>query len=95
MGLRKIRSLAGGGVLAALIWMGGNEGWGQSSKGILAGTVRDKSGAVIGHANLIISSQETGETRTVASSSVWFVPGRGDQSWRVPDSCGDGGVRRD
>ncbi len=39
----------------------------QSSKGIIAGIVRDQSGAVIPNANVTVTSQETGETRSVVA----------------------------
>jgi outer membrane receptor protein involved in Fe transport len=42
----------------------------QSSKGILAGTVRDSTGAVISNAKVTITSQDTGETRTLMTSSL-------------------------
>src|SRR6266700_1134523 len=41
----------------------------QTSKGILVGTVRDPSGAVLAGANLTVISQETGETRHVTSDT--------------------------
>ncbi len=41
----------------------------QTSKGILVGTVRDPSGAVIAAASLTVTSEETGETRHVASDA--------------------------
>ena len=40
----------------------------QTSKGILVGTVRDSTGAVVSHANITITSQLTGETRNTASN---------------------------
>jgi hypothetical protein len=43
---------------------------GQTSKGILAGVVRDSTGAVLPDASIVITNQETGETRTVTSSST-------------------------
>jgi outer membrane receptor protein involved in Fe transport len=41
----------------------------QTSKGILVGTVRDPSGAVLSGASLTVISQETGETRHVTSDA--------------------------
>jgi len=41
----------------------------QTSKGILVGTVRDSSGAVLAGASLTVTSQETGETRHVTTDS--------------------------
>lgn len=41
----------------------------QTSKGILAGTVRDQTGAAVGSATVTVTSQETGETRTTTASS--------------------------
>src|SRR5580698_2972902 len=37
----------------------------QTSKGIIAGVVRDKTGAVIADASVVVTSQSTGESRTV------------------------------
>ncbi|RSL16981.1 TonB-dependent receptor-like protein [Edaphobacter aggregans] len=45
-------------------------GFAQTSKGIVAGTVRDKTGAVIPNANVTVASQETGEIRTTTSSET-------------------------
>jgi len=42
----------------------------QTSKGILAGTVRDTTGAGIPGANITITNQDTGETRSVKSESI-------------------------
>ncbi|GAC1426468.1 MAG: hypothetical protein NVSMB62_24020 [Acidobacteriaceae bacterium] len=42
----------------------------QTSKGILAGTVRDASGAVIANATVTVTNQGTGENRTVTSGKV-------------------------
>jgi Carboxypeptidase regulatory-like domain len=42
----------------------------QSSKGILAGTVRDKTGAVVANAKVTVTSQDTGETRTLVATSL-------------------------
>ena len=42
----------------------------QTSKGILAGTVRDNSGAAVPKANVTVLSEDTGETRTVDASGV-------------------------
>jgi hypothetical protein len=42
----------------------------QTSKGILAGVVRDPSGAALPDATVIITNQETGETRTVTTTST-------------------------
>jgi len=41
----------------------------QTSKGILAGTVRDQTGAAVPNATVTVTSQETGETRTATSNS--------------------------
>ena len=41
----------------------------QTIKGIVTGVVRDKSGAVIPNANVIITGQDTGETRKTTSGS--------------------------
>ncbi len=42
----------------------------QSSKGILAGVVRDSTGAVIAQAKVVVTNQDTGETRTTTTSSL-------------------------
>ena len=45
--------------------------FGQSSKGILAGTVRDKTYAAVGGAKVTVTSEDTlGETRTDTTSPV-------------------------
>ncbi len=41
----------------------------QSSKGILAGTVRDQSGAAISSATVTVTSEQTGEARTIVTNS--------------------------
>ena len=41
----------------------------QTSKGILAGVVRDKTGATIPTASVVVTSQSNGETRTVNSDT--------------------------
>jgi len=40
----------------------------QTSKGILAGTVRDKTGAVLVGAKVTVTSEDTGETRTIPTT---------------------------
>ncbi len=55
-------------VMAVLVMVG--VGFAQSSKGILAGTVRDSSGAVISNAKVTVTSQETGETRTLTTTAL-------------------------
>src|SRR5882672_8267403 len=42
----------------------------QTSKGIIAGIVRDQSGAVIPKANVTVTSEETGETRNVIGDDL-------------------------
>jgi hypothetical protein len=42
----------------------------QTSKGILAGVIRDSTGAVLPNASLLITNEDTHETRTVTSSSI-------------------------
>src|SRR5215469_3622871 len=42
----------------------------QTSKGILAGIIRDSTGAVLPNADILITNEDTGETRTVTSSST-------------------------
>ena len=44
----------------------------QTSKGIIAGTVRDTSGALIPGATITVTSQGTNETRTVTSDAQGF-----------------------
>lgn len=43
---------------------------GQTSKGILAGTVRDTSGAALPNAKVTVVSEETGESRTLQASGI-------------------------
>ena len=42
----------------------------QTSKGILAGVIRDSSGALIPNASILVTNEDTHETRTVTSSST-------------------------
>src|SRR5437899_527872 len=42
----------------------------QTSKGILAGVVRDRTGAVVTNATVTGTSQDTSETRTVSTGST-------------------------
>jgi hypothetical protein len=42
----------------------------QTSKGILAGVIRDSSGALLPNATILITNEDTHETRTVTSSST-------------------------
>ena len=42
----------------------------QTSKGILAGVIRDTTGAVLPNATIVITNEDTGETRTVTSSET-------------------------
>lgn len=42
----------------------------QTSKGILAGTVRDATGAVVAGAKVTVTSEDTGETRSLASTDL-------------------------
>ena len=44
--------------------------FGQTSKGILAGTVRDSSGAAVAGATITLTNMETGEKRTLKSEST-------------------------
>ena len=55
-------------VMAILVMVG--VGAAQSSKGILAGTVRDSTGAVIANAKVTVTSQDTGETRTLMTTAL-------------------------
>ena len=41
----------------------------QTTKGIVTGVVRDKSGAVISNAKVTVTGQDTGETRNTTSGS--------------------------
>ena len=42
----------------------------QTSKGILAGVIRDSTGAALPNATIVITNEDTGETRTVTSSET-------------------------
>ena len=42
----------------------------QTSKGILTGVVRDTSGAVLANATVVITNQDTGESRTATTTST-------------------------
>src|SRR6266702_2328867 len=42
---------------------------GQTSKGILSGTVRDKTGAVMADAKITVTSEDTSETRSLTTTS--------------------------
>ncbi|MBS1798230.1 MAG: carboxypeptidase regulatory-like domain-containing protein [Acidobacteria bacterium] len=45
-------------------------GHAQTSKGTLAGVVRDTTGAVLPNATVVITNEDTGETRTVTTTST-------------------------
>src|SRR4051812_48284766 len=62
-----IRSLAAL-VLFCVVVMSPRFLHGQSSKGILAGVVRDSTGAVLPNASVLITNEDTGESRTVIST---------------------------
>jgi outer membrane receptor protein involved in Fe transport len=54
--------------LAAFLFLSSNLAFAQSSKGILAGTVRDASNAVVPGAKVTVTSEDTGETRSLTTS---------------------------
>ena len=56
-------------LLAAAVLFAGTATYGQTSKGILAGTARDATGAVLGNATVTVTNQDTGETRTVQTQA--------------------------
>ncbi len=58
------------GVLLALLLAGRMTAFGQTSKGILAGTVRDATGAVVANAKVTVTSEDTGETRALPTTSL-------------------------
>ena len=49
-----------------LLWS--SSAFAQSSKGILAGVVRDKTGAVVSKASVTVTSEDTGETRSLSTT---------------------------
>ena len=59
-----------------LILMSTWPSWAQRQDGTISGTVKDPSGAVIGNATVTITSDQTGQVRTVQTSNVgtYFVP---------------------
>ena len=57
-------------VLLVLLSLGSPKLAAQSSKGILAGVVRDSTGASVPNASVVITNQATGETRSVATSAT-------------------------
>jgi hypothetical protein len=63
-----MKKLATFGMLLALLVSCGMAALGQTSKGILAGTVRDKTGAVLVGAKVTVTSEDTGETRTIPTT---------------------------
>src|SRR5271170_2455879 len=69
-------------VLAFILLSCCGQSFGQTSKGTLAGEVRDSRGAVVANASLTVVSQETQETRVTTTDSTGsfriaaFNPGR-------------------
>jgi len=56
-------------VVLFLAFLAGSTGLAQTSKGILTGTVRDTSGAVVANAKITVTSVDTGEVRSLTSTS--------------------------
>jgi hypothetical protein len=56
-------------VVLLLVVFTGYPSFGQTSKGTIAGIVRDKTGAVVSGAKVTVTSQETSETRSAWSLS--------------------------
>ena len=56
-------------VAAIILSLSAGAGYGQTSKGILAGEARDQTGAVVANATVTVTNQENGETRTVQTKS--------------------------
>ncbi len=52
----------------------------QTSKGILAGVIRDSTGASLPNATIVIINEDTAETRTVTSSDTGVLSCRSNQS---------------
>ena len=65
------RALRGKGRIAILcfLFLSVQFGVAQTSKGTLAGVVRDSSGAVVANATVVISNEATGESRTVHTNA--------------------------
>jgi hypothetical protein len=63
--------------LAAAVVFSGRTAWSQSEAGTIAGTVSDKTGAVIPNASVTAKSASTGAERTVASGPTgqYIIPG--------------------
>lgn len=62
-------------IAAIILTLTAGAGFGQTSKGILAGTARDQTGAVVSSAVVTVTNQDTGEARTVQT--------KGDGAYRV------------
>lgn len=56
--------------ILCLLFLGIHTGTAQTSKGILAGVVRDGTGAVLANADVTITNEATNETRSVTTSST-------------------------
>ena len=62
-------------IAAIILTLTAGAGFGQTSKGILAGTARDQTGAVVSSSVVTVTNQDTGEARTVQT--------KGDGAYRV------------
>src|SRR5579859_5206755 len=58
------------GICLLIVGLGGILGFAQTSKGTIAGTIRDSSGAVIVGANVTATDVQTGTTRSTTSGST-------------------------
>ena len=63
------RKLAVAAISAVVLTIGAGSGFAQTSKGILAGTARDQTGAVVANATVTATNQDNGESRTVTTKA--------------------------
>ncbi len=60
------------GLVAAALWATVSAALAQRQDGTISGTVKDPSGAVVGNAAVTITSEQTGQTRSVMTSNIGF-----------------------
>ena len=68
-GVSMFRSKLAFAAVAAVVTLHAGAGYAQTSKGILTGSARDQTGAVLSGATVTVRNQSTGQVRTVTTKS--------------------------